>query len=132
MNLKKSLLAVLFLFVAAGAAARSPAVEDFTGVEPESYSETAKGTEVRFAFGNMTKAYNPSSQGSFGELTPYLVLGGFLILPFAMWFAITRSNPERNIESENVANLADYQTGQPEESGTDQSSDSEEDFKKAG
>ncbi|MEX0798147.1 MAG: hypothetical protein WEB87_02425 [Bacteriovoracaceae bacterium] len=101
----------LFALCSASAFARKPAVEDFVGVEPESYSRTPQGTETLFEFGNTVKAFNPETSSFWTEWTPAFVLTSFFLLPFIMWFGITKSadSVQRTIEeSENVKRLSDY------------------------
>jgi hypothetical protein len=119
-------LLLLFILISLPSAfARKPAVEDFVGVEPQDYSRTPQGTEVLFDFGNTIKANPQNTQNN--NVTTTLVLLSFILLPFAMWFGITKSvNPKHEEEEENVQmaevkNLSDYQN----------KDDNQEDVKKA-
>lgn len=102
--------------------ARKPAVEDFIGVEPESYKTTPPGTETLFNFEQNVQALGPesfiensSSQSTWFGLT---VIGAFILLPAFMWFGLTRNDPSSKQVSEtvvstqttedNVHNLEDY------------------------
>lgn len=80
--------------------ARSPAVEDFVGVETESYNELSPGEEFAFQFGNTVKALETPEKSSSAfalssQLLPFAALAAFMLLPFFMWLAITRSTSMR-------------------------------------
>lgn len=106
-----SLILLLFLIsLSASAYGRKPAVEDFVGVEPQDYNRTPQGTEVRFNFGNRIKAESVPTDNT--NLTSTLVLVSFILLPFLMWFGITRNALKNNEESGQLAevkNIQDYQ-----------------------
>lgn len=140
MNFAKPVLVLfLSLLLLPSAFARKPAVEDFVGVEPESFSRTPQGTEVLFDFGNTVQAFQPETESSLSafwkEWTPALVLASFIMLPFGMWFAITRSANKAQIaaeSAENVAKLADYMKDEAKTESKDQADrDKDEDFKQA-
>lgn len=128
------LIALFTLTIAFNANARKPAVEPVVGVEPESYKATSVGTEVQFNFGNFIHAKTPkkSNPRQINQTPNWLAtstLFAFIMLPFFMWFAITRSTaglqtneeqvattqPEHHHEPEvttpsNVTNLSDFKT----------------------
>lgn len=113
MNFQRlTLLLLLILISLPSAFARKPAVEDFVGVEPQDYSRTPQGTEVLFDFGNTIKVNPENTQNS--NVTTTLVLLSFILLPFAMWFGITKSVHPKEEEHEEqghmaeVKNLSDY------------------------
>tara|TARA_B100001971_G_scaffold215195_1_gene260240 strand:- start:63874 stop:64245 length:372 start_codon:yes stop_codon:yes gene_type:complete len=111
-----SLFLLLSFLVLPSAFARKPAVEDFVGVEPQDYSRTPQGTEVLFDFGNKIKANPTTTENS--NLTSTFVLISFILLPFAMWFGITRSSLSHTEEEEHMAevkNIKDYQKAETEE-----------------
>ena len=72
---------------------RSPAVEDFVGVETKHYQKTPKGTEVLFNFGNHLSI--ASAKQSHDQLTPpfvgIAVLAAFILLPLCMWVGLTKT-----------------------------------------
>lgn len=109
---KLSLFLITLLTMSAALAnGRAPAVEDFVGVEPEGYQRTPQGTEVLFEFGNTVKSVNTQSTTSWTNVTPFAVLVSFLLLPFVMWAAITRSanNVARSMQKDtNVTVLSDF------------------------
>lgn len=110
------LLFTLALPSISNAYGRKPAVEDFVGVEPQDYSRTPQGTEVLFDFGNRIQADGSSTENS--NLTSTIVLLSFILLPFAMWFGITRSSLSKTTEEEQMAevkNIQDYQKQKEEE-----------------
>ena len=106
-----SLILLLFMIsLSASAYGRKPAVEDFVGVEPQDYNRTPQGTEVAFDFGNRIKAESVPVDNT--NLTSSLVLISFILLPFAMWFGITRKgtqNDEQPVQLAQVKNIQDYQ-----------------------
>ncbi len=113
----------LTLLVLPSAFARKPAVEDFVGVETESYARAPQGTEFVFEFGNTVQAMGTSSN-FWTEWVPTLVLFSFIMLPFAMWFGITRTT--NNVattatteQANNVASLSDYKKDDKEKSDKD-------------
>ena len=111
-----SLFLLLSFLVLPSAFARKPAVEDFVAVEPQDYSRTPQGTEVLFDFGNKIKANPTTTENS--NLTSTFVLISFILLPFAMWFGITRSSLSHTEEEEHMAevkNIKDYQKAETEE-----------------
>lgn len=116
-------MTILFLFTTlfiSTAQARKPAVEDFVGIEPESYKVTPKGTEVVFDFGNklesITKEQLEPEVSPNSELSPYFEIFAFLAflaLPMFMWVAIgkvTKDSKEEVLEDQfqGVSNLSDY------------------------
>lgn len=120
MNFQRlTLLLLLILISLPSAFARKPAVEDFVGVEPQDYSRTPQGTEVLFDFGNSIKVNPENTQNS--NVTTTLVLLTFLLLPFAMWFGITKSvhtkeeEHEEQVQMAEVKNLSDYQNKDDQE-----------------
>ena len=157
----KSLKVLFCLFLTLTAAfsvhARKPAVEDFVGVEPESYSRTPQGTEVLFEFGNTVKAFRPyesvapkgaeAAETFWTEWTPIIALLGFLLLPSIMWHGITRSANRHEASGqtepqpkEEVAVVSVFherrkpqkaQRSSAEESASAESTEPEDDFKKA-
>jgi len=120
MNFQRLTLLLFILSLTIPAAfARKPAVEDFVGVETKDYSRTPQGTEVLFDFGNIIKA-TPSETTSNTEFTTTLVLTSFILLPFAMWFGITRRQNSQIVHEEEtpmapVTNLSDYQKQESKE-----------------
>lgn len=120
------ILTVLFTIAfASNSFARKPAVEDFVGVETESYKPTTQGTEVIFNFGNHIDSHQ--KQKKEGQKTTSwfvsLVLLAFIALPFFMWYGITNSlnsieetddaveeNKDQAVEPtlNNVKHLSDY------------------------
>ncbi|MCO4754780.1 MAG: hypothetical protein KC478_09865 [Bacteriovoracaceae bacterium] len=117
---------LLTLLALPSAFARKPAVEDFVGVETESYARTPQGTEFVFEFGNTVQAMGTNTN-FWSEWVPTIVLFSFIMLPFAMWFGITRSaNNVAKTAAEtpvnNVASLSDYKK---------EDKDDQDSFKKA-
>lgn len=95
------LLTLMTLSLSANA--RKPAVEDFVGVETKYKQTTPKGTEVLFNFGNHIKLVNQNVTNSTEFTSPYVglgVLGSFVLLPFLMWFGMTRTTSKLVTESE--------------------------------
>lgn len=131
MKLGKLMIIIGTVFgIALSAHARKPAVEDFVGVETESYAKGSPGTEVLFEFGNSVKAVKAKKITSWEDYVPGLVLGAFLLLPFAMWTAITRSagkldSVRAQEQANNVAKLSDYAKASSEQEEKDE-------FKQAG
>ena len=72
---------------------RSPAVEDFVGVETEDYRPTPAGEAFSFNFGNHIQAGATSSSNTFStsQLISITAITGLLILPTLMWFGIMKS-----------------------------------------
>jgi hypothetical protein len=91
---------------------RSPAVEEFVGVEPEGYIPSEKGTEVLFNFNQNIE--NASSTASTTNTMVLAIIAVFLLLPFAVWFGINRSmdknvQPQQDVAG-NVHVLDEYRT----------------------
>lgn len=120
--MKIAILVTLTFLISLQLQARKPAVEDFVGVEPETYQATPKGTEVLFNFENQLKQQS-NNQSKLSELTMHsnwfgvFALAAFIGLPFMMWYFISRSVKnenhvpawkQSNDESENVAHLDQY------------------------
>lgn len=103
---------------------RKPAVEDFVGVEPESYRSTPPGTEVLFNFDKKVKQMNRESQPPWYGLGVVIL---FLTLPFMVWSLLSR---QMNAPTSNKTS-----TQNASENGTvhqiDDYRKSEEDSKKA-
>ena len=121
MSFSKS-ISILFvtLLLAPGAFARKPAVEDFVGVEPESYVAPSQGTEVLFDFGNTVQAITTENTSQWGQWMPVFVLISFMLLPMVVWFGITRTENKNNEQTQepahqNVARLSDYQKEREQE-----------------
>lgn len=124
MKLSKLFTVFIVLTFAFQAFARKPAVEDFVGVETETYSPTPAGSEVVFNFGN--HVMNTSNQSFFSQnVVSVSVSLAFLALPFLMWFGLKNSSSdtevvidhiseespnytEQSSEHSNVANLEDF------------------------
>lgn len=122
--MKSPLLILLTLLLTSFAFARKPAVEDFVGVESESYSTTTPGSEVLFNFNNNMNEQSSATTGS--KLFTYLFILSFISLPFFMWMGLTKSQKENkisttttvtvtelemqntNLEANNVEYLSDY------------------------
>lgn len=119
MKVSKLLLTLILITAAFQAIARKPAVEDFVGVETETYRETPPGTEVSFNLGNhITSSQNQTffSQNFFS----LAVTLGFLSLPFLTWFGFAKFGSNKvytaevsieetaALETENVTSLEDY------------------------
>lgn len=121
----RSLLLILTtLLITSSAFARKPAVEDFVGVESESYSTTTPGSEVLFNFNNNMNEQASATSGS--KIFTYLFIISFVSLPFFMWIGLTRSQKEEKsnatstvkfttleqvsdkLEADNVEYLSDY------------------------
>lgn len=114
------LTVLLLIFVSFLAHARKPAVEDFVGVEPESYKPVPKGAEVLFDFGNKVKANQKKAAVNYdhqkNNQTSMIALSLFLLLPSLMWFALTRNSQLQKIDKsfqenqlpDNVAHLEDF------------------------
>ena len=131
--MKNLWLLCLLSLVSLSTYARKPAVEDFIGVEPESYKTTPPGTEVLYNFEQNVQAFgqdNFNPQESFQS--PWIgvfAIGAFIFLPALMWFGMTRNTPqpdsiqETSAEStpsgNNVHVLEDYRS--PEDSPEDDS-----------
>ncbi|MBC76311.1 MAG: hypothetical protein CME64_09875 [Halobacteriovoraceae bacterium] len=106
---------LIALFIMPLAHARKPAVEDFVGVETESYAEVPENQQFAFEFGNTVQA-EETSGSAWSEWVPTIVLFSFILLPFAMWFGITRgASTSQTTETGNVANLSDYMKDSSEE-----------------
>jgi len=70
---------------------RSPAVEDFVGVETEDYRATPAGEAFSFNFGNHIQAGATSNSFSTSQIISVTAIAGLLILPTLMWFGIRNS-----------------------------------------
>ena len=108
--------------------ARKPAVEDFVGVEPESYKPVPKGAEVLFDFGNKVKANQNKAAVNYdhqkNNQTSMIALSLFLLLPSLMWFALTRTQQLQKIEKSFQENqIPDNVTHLDEFKGTSDDSD---------
>lgn len=119
MKVSKLLLTLILITGAFQAIARKPAVEDFVGVETETYKETPLGTEVSFNFGNhVTDSLNQNFFSQNG-LSIGVTLG-FLTLPFLAWLGLASFKSKEvftaevveeetpTMEAENVTSLEDY------------------------
>ena len=127
MRISKLLIMFIVLTSAFQAIARKPAVEDFVGVETETYRPTPAGSEVVFDFGNhVIDSRNQSFLATNG-----LSIGvslAFLALPFMMWFGLKTFSKETEVEvvtenetpnytevetdHSNVASLEDFRTAE--------------------
>ncbi len=131
MNISKFIIFVLAVTLSFSSFARKPAVEDFVGVETETYSETPAGTEVSFNFGNhINKNNSYLRQPGNSNLFSFLTFLAFAALPFILWYGITNaiSEPRQvttaktspNTEAQTVTpaevtNLEDYRNTEKEE-----------------
>ena len=89
MKMSKLLIAFIILTCAFQAIARKPAVEDFVGVETETYKPTPAGSEVVFNFGN--HVIDSRNQSFFSQNAVSIVVSfAFLALPFLMWFGLKK------------------------------------------
>jgi hypothetical protein len=124
-SLMKSLITFLLLisFHAFADNGRSPAVEDFVGVEPEGYVPAQKGTEVLFDFGKNIGPQNVQVQESNPNNTVFAVLAVFLLLPFGIWFGINKQMKDHEESVAEVHHLDDYRE--------QKSHDDDDDIKKA-
>ncbi len=118
----RSLLTFTLLFsVCAFAQGRKPAVEDFVGVESETYKKTPKGTEVLFNFGNKIESVaQGEAQIASSSWFSIIGLGAFASLPFLLWFSIVGfkgttqqqkaqyATEELDVNSSPVTSLDDY------------------------
>lgn len=104
----KLTILLLSLLVSIPSHARKPAVEDFVGVEPESYKVVPKGAEVLFDFGNKVKANqnkaNVNDDHQKNNQTSMIALSLFLLLPSLMWFSLTRNQTLQKHETPTQAN----------------------------
>jgi|LULL01.1.fsa_nt_gb hypothetical protein len=104
---------IFFFFCIFNAQARKPAVEDFVGVIPDSYQETPKGTEVLYDFSKKIDDINKKkTNGILENSTGLIGLSAFLVLPFLMWFFITRQEQNSTTSHSNKAHgkIADLET----------------------
>jgi hypothetical protein len=131
MNISKFIILALAITLSFSSFARKPAVEDFVGVETETYSETPAGTEVSFNFGNhISKSNSYLRQPGNSNLFSLLTFLAFAALPFILWYGITSSiqqprqvttaktNPESTTQTSTpagVTNLEDYRNTEKEE-----------------
>lgn len=88
----KVFLFIVLIATTLTAHARKPAVEDFVGVEPESYKVTPPGTEVLFNFDQNVQTYqNQAPEFVESAQSPWLgviVIAVFITLPVATWFGL--------------------------------------------
>ncbi|MBD65066.1 MAG: hypothetical protein CME62_07655 [Halobacteriovoraceae bacterium] len=126
--MKNGVLFLVFIVAAFSmvAEARKPAVEDFVGVETNSYLQTPPGTEVQFDFGNHIEPQTSQLSKQSSQWFSLGFLGLFVSLPFLMWFAITRSVETQTTETTEVASTAnvkqldDYRATENEEEITEE------------
>ena len=128
MKASKLLIICILITSAFQAMARKPAVEDFVGVETDTYEVTPPGTEVSFNLGNhIVDTTNQSfwSQNAFS----LGVTTTLLALPFFMWFGLRNSNnnalttntsevfeeSHQEEKDKNVANLSDFRDEEEKE-----------------
>lgn len=124
MKISKLLITFIALTCALQATARKPAIEDFVGVETETYRPTPAGSEVSFNFGNHIKDTRNQNFLETNGLSIFVSLA-FMTLPFLMWGGIksystdtvvestieediTPSFTEEETEHSNVAKLEDF------------------------
>lgn len=121
----KSVLIILFtLCLTQFAQARKPAVEDFVGVEPETYKSTPPGTEVLFNFEKNVQQYKDQKTEELSTQSPWFGVGvmvAFIALPFMMWYGLKQQTPqvataqsEAVSADENVHNIEDYRKSEDE------------------
>jgi hypothetical protein len=113
------LITVLFtMLFSSFAHARKPAVEDFVGVETEDYQPTTSGTEVLFNFGNHLTSKDRVLKDNSSTLATFTLIA-FILLPFMMWFGISKANEQKQSDEnsttkidesqvQNVTHLSDY------------------------
>ncbi len=120
--MKNLILLISLLVISFTASARKPAVEDFVGVEPETYKATPPGTEVLFNFDQNVQEFQDQKPQNAVDNTaqpPWMglvVFGAFLVLPSLMWFALAGkqkkttavANTNATTTEHNVHNLEDY------------------------
>lgn len=105
----KSLIIILsFGLLLSSAFARKPAVEDFVGVESESYEVTSPGSEVLFNFDNSITSTTAETSGS--TVFTYMFIASFLALPFMMWFGLTRSQKPLKSTIQPTVSVTSYTT----------------------
>lgn len=103
----KSIIIILsFGLILTSAFARKPAVEDFVGVESESYEVTSPGSEVLYNFDNSIKS--TSSETSSSTIFTYMFIASFLALPFMMWFGLTRSQKSLKSTIQSTVSVTSY------------------------
>lgn len=103
----KSIIVILsFGLILSSAFARKPAVEDFVGVESESYEVTSPGSEVLFNFDNSITSTNEETSGS--TIFTYMFIAAFLALPFMMWFGLTRSQKSLKTSAESTISVTTF------------------------
>lgn len=103
----KSIIVILsFGLILSSAFARKPAVEDFVGVESESYEVTSPGSEVLFNFDNSITSTNEETSGS--TIFTYMFIAAFLALPFMMWFGLTRSQKSLKTSVESTISVTTF------------------------
>ena len=117
----------LFLFlslfsIATSLFARKPAVEDFVGVESESYFDVPKGTEVIFNFNKHIEKLKQNENKVSNTFIAFSIFA-FICLPFFMWFMISGQKSNNNLiktnentSIKNVTNLDDFRKDVKEES----------------
>jgi hypothetical protein len=122
--MKSLLLLVALIILSANTHARKPAVEDFVGVEPETYKVTPPGTEVLFDFNQQVQSIQ---QPAVETQSPWFGVGAiaaFITLPVLLWFGLTRKMPAADESypaimaqktEPNVHHLEDYRQEEDEE-----------------
>lgn len=126
MKTSKLLIICILLTSAFQAIARKPAVEDFVGVETETYEVTPPGTEVSFNLGNhIVDSTNQSfwAQNAFS----FGVTATLLALPFLMWFGLR--NASKQTLTSVTAKVEDETEHEHMESGEDSNVASLSDFR---
>lgn len=128
MKIKQILLIIALAILSSNLYARKPAVEDFVGVETESYKEVPNNARVEFNFGekiskNSIQLDTPTNQMN---IFSFLTLLAFTALPFFMWFGLTKKDSQttqvsvevtqaEQISEENVKKLSDYRDSESSE-----------------
>jgi hypothetical protein len=105
-NMKSIIIILTFGLILSSAFARKPAVEDFVGVESESYEMTSPGSEVLFNFDNTITSTANETSGS--TIFTYMFIASFLALPFMMWFGLTRSQKALNSTIKSTVSVTSY------------------------
>lgn len=121
--MKNIYLFCLLTLVSLSTYARKPAVEDFIGVEPESYKITPPGTEVLYNFEQNVQALGlNTTETSQSPWFAFTIMGAFILLPAFLWFGMTRNQPTPKIaahqtfdqDKDNVHVLKDYRAPEDE------------------
>lgn len=108
---------------------RSPAVEDFVGVEPESYREIKKGHEFAYDFsGEPGQVKAPDTSPS--NLFSLFALAAFISLPLLMWLGMNQTG-DGEVGHEGEANNVSFVDFQNKNSDNDKSLDEHDDIDKA-